>query len=83
MLEVECHYDSITHPQKVPLASRAQAEEATHQGFNYDKYLINMLNKHFHGQHPKGMAHGRTVHVYKGSNADNTAGTNSGKYINM
>lgn len=83
VLEVECWYDSIVHPQKVPLTTKAQAEAGTHADFDYDKNLIDVPNRHFHGHNPKGLAHGRTVHVYKGNNKQTTtAATNSVKYIN-
>lgn len=83
VLEVEYRYDPIGHPQKVPLTTKAQVEAGTQVDFDYDKNLINVPNRHFHRHNPKGLAHERTVHVYKGNNKQTTtAATNSGKYIN-
>lgn len=67
MLEIECYHDSLSHPQKVSLSTRNQIEAVTHKGFNYNKYLFNAPNKHFHGHKPKGMVYGRGIHMFQGT----------------
>lgn len=55
MLEIECYYNSLSHPQKVLLSTRTQIEASTNKGFNNDKCLLNAPNKHFHGHKTKEM----------------------------
>lgn len=67
MLEVECYYDLFVHPQKVPLSTKKQTTAAMHKDFRADLYVINNPNKNFHGDDPKGLIHGRGIHVFKGA----------------
>lgn len=61
MLEVECFHKSLQHPQKVPVTNKVCLEAAVGPGIHYDQSLIVPPSRHFHGQIPKGLVHGRTV----------------------
>lgn len=34
MVEVECYYDNLTHPQKVPIDDHTRAAAATSENYN-------------------------------------------------
>lgn len=82
MLELECYYDSISHPQKVPLTSAKRVEAATHKDFNYNYYLMSNPNRHFQEHEPKGLLHGRGIHLYLDKDKKTTRGIENGHYVN-
>lgn len=65
MLEVECFYESLVHPQKVPLTDHTCALMATSADFNYELECIVPPNRHFHGQSAKGMTHNHSTHIWE------------------
>lgn len=80
-LEVECYYEALDHPQKVPLGYHKCALEATFDSFDYENYVIVPPNCHFHGQIPKGMQHNRGTHTIQ-KTKENLEGVSYGKFIN-
>lgn len=68
MLEIECYYESILHPQKVPLTNHACALAATSENFRYKLNCIVPPNRHFHGQSAKGMLHNHSTHIAREKN---------------
>lgn len=80
MLEIECFYESIMHPQKVPISDHDAAIAATSVGFNYELECIVPPNRHFHGQSAKGMVHNHGTHIWQKDNM--MKGLGHGKFIN-
>lgn len=80
MLEIECFYESLVHPQKVPLQDHDAAIAATSANFNYEMECIVPPNRHFHGQSAKGMLHNHSTHIWETD--DKVLGLSYGKFIN-
>lgn len=64
MVEVECYYDSMSHPQKVPIDDHTCGLSATSADYNYELNNIAAPNRHFHGQVAKGMVHNHSTHIW-------------------
>lgn len=63
MVEIECFYDSLSHPQKVPMNDHTCTSESASGNYNYELNNIVQPNRHFHRQQAKGMIHNHSTHV--------------------
>lgn len=80
-LEVECYYESLLHPQKVPVTYHKCTLDATYENFDYENCLIAPLNRHLHRQIPKGMQHNYSTHIIQQA-TDSLTGLHYGKFVN-
>lgn len=80
-LEVECYYESIYHPQKIPMTYHKSALDATGDSSGYENYLMVPPNRHLHGQMPKGMQHNHSTHVIH-TKPDKPTGLTYGQFVN-
>lgn len=81
MIEIECYYESLQHPQKVPVTNKACTVAAVGKDIHYDQTLIVPPNRHFHGQVPKGLVHGRT-NIFADVDSRTAIGVKSGNFVN-
>lgn len=82
MMEIECYYDNVTHPQKVPIDDHTCATAATSDGYNYELINIVAPNRHFHGQEVKGMIHNHSTYIWKDPKNKTTLGYCYGNFVN-
>lgn len=82
MLAVECFHESLQHPQKVPVTNKVYTEAAVGPDIHYVQSLIVLSIRHFHGQIPKVLVHGRTDMVFTNVADKKSVGVKSGKFVN-
>lgn len=66
MIEIECFYESLQHPQKVLVTNKTCTVASVGPDIHYNQSSIVPPNFHFHGQVPKGLVHGRTNKIFAG-----------------
>lgn len=82
MIEIECFYESLQHPQKVPVMNKYCTVAAVGQDIHYNQSLIVPPNHHFHGQVSKGLVHGRTNKVFADVDRRLAVRVKCGKFLN-